>query len=93
MDFTCLRSTIDTLSESSHNILLAVEVIFKISFGISVDIKIPKNDSGFFSESLQDLYLECDYSNTRKYPLRGYILGVLTHTTASSKRTSASPRQ
>ena len=46
--------------------------------------------------------------NTRKYPLRGYILGVLTHTTALDQlwggdetltkwflsiRTSASPRQ
>ena len=25
---------------------------------------------------------KCDIRNTRKYPLRGYFLGVLTHTTA-----------
>ena len=27
-------------------------------------------------------YKKCTLAFTRKYPLRGYILGVLTHTTA-----------
>ena len=27
-------------------------------------------------------FLNLNFEHTRKYPLRGYILGVLTHTTA-----------
>ena len=29
-----------------------------------------------------EVTLASHFGNTRKYPLRGYILGVLTHTTA-----------
>ena len=42
--------------------------------------KFKLSDRSWIQEEMHKLLLL--FLNTRKYPLRGYILGVLTHTTA-----------